>query len=165
MSGNHWADLRELMEKQRKNYEKFLELLRKKERIIISGDTKKLQKIVKEEEKAVHELEKMELKRIEAVSACVAGQGGRVTLKAVLDEAPAEEKDGLEKAAVGLMESLNAVAVSNRSNAELIKEAMNFVDYNVNLLSSDRTIDNLYEGSGRMKGVEPKVRGIINKEA
>ncbi|MFA6450627.1 MAG: flagellar protein FlgN [bacterium] len=161
---NPWAELSEIMKKQAKQYSKFLNLLTKKEKALIDGDMNKLTKIIKEEKEYIHELELTENKRVEAVKECLPEQGGAPTLKEVLAAVPPEEKDTLEKNAVGLMESLNKVAVANRSNAELIKEAMNFVNYNVNLLSSDRTLDNLYEGTGRMKGSEPKVRGLINKE-
>jgi hypothetical protein len=162
---NPWAEISEIMKKQAKQYDKFLDLLKKKEKALIGGDTKKLSKIIKEEEQYIHELELIENKRIKAVKACLPEHGGNPTLKEVLDAAPDEEQKTLEKSALILMETLNEVAAANRSNAELIKEAMNFVNYNVNLLSSDRTLDNLYEGTGKMKGAEPKIRGIINKEA
>jgi flagellar biosynthesis/type III secretory pathway chaperone len=162
---NPWADLRELMKKQTKQYEKFLVLLKRKERALIEGDIKKLAKIVKEEEKYINELEVIENKRIKAADECIPGSSVRPTLKEILAAVPDEEKDGLEKSAIGLIETLNSLAAANHSNAELIKEAMNFINYNINLLSSDRTLDNLYEGTGKMKGADPKIRGIINKEA
>jgi flagellar biosynthesis/type III secretory pathway chaperone len=160
-----WAELSEIMKKQTKHYAKFLDLLNKKEKALIAGDTKKLTKIVKDEENYIHDLELVENKRIKAVKDCLPEHSGQPTLKEVLEAVPADEKEMLEKSAIGLMETLNAVATANHANAELIKEAMNFVNYNVNLLSSDRSLDNLYEGSGKMKGAEPKMRGIINKEA
>jgi flagellar biosynthesis/type III secretory pathway chaperone len=162
---NPWAELREIMKKQTKQYDKFLVLLKKKERALIDGDIKKLAKIVKEEEQYINELELIENKRIKAADECLPDLSVRPTLKEILLSVPDEEKDGLEKSAIGLIETLNGLAVANHANAELIKEAMNFVNYNVNLLSSDRTLDNLYEGTGKMKDAEPKIRGIINKEA
>jgi flagellar biosynthesis/type III secretory pathway chaperone len=161
---NHWAALSEIMRKQAKQYEKFLDIMKKKERALITGDTNKLAKILKEEEKNIYELELIENKRIKIVTECMPGHGGPPTLKDALQAAPPEEKEDLEKNALGLITVLSEVALANRSNAELIKEAMNFTTYNINLLTSDRTLDNLYEGTGRMKGSEPKVRGIINKE-
>ncbi len=83
----------------------------------------------------------------------------------MLEAAPEEEKETLEAASVALMETLNEVAVENRANAELVKESLNFINYNVNLLSSDRTRDNLYEDSGKMRDSSPKIRGILNREA
>ncbi len=131
----------------------------------MKGDTKRLAKLVKEEEHFVNRLELLENERIKAVKECMSGQTPAPTLKDVLSAAPPEEHGALERSAVELMQILNSVAGMNRSNAELINESMNFINYNMNLLSSDRTLDNLYEGSGRMRGYEPKVRGIINKEA
>ncbi len=164
MSRNPWDNLIELMEKQKKMYDKFRELLKKKEKAVVEGDINKLQKLIKEEEKSVNEIEKTEQRRIEAVEACIAKKQ-KMTIGQMIDLAPPEKKEGLNKAAMELIKALDSVATLNRTNAELINEAMNFINFNVNLLSSNRAVDNLYEGTGRMKGSEPKVLGIINKEA
>ena len=51
MSGktpNPWAELRAMLEKQRTQYRKFLELMKKKEKALIKGNTKNIQRFVKE---------------------------------------------------------------------------------------------------------------------
>jgi len=162
---NHWRNLCDILNRQKKEYEKFLDLMKKKEQLLIKGDTKRLAKVVKDEEQFINKIEMLENERIKAVKLCVETKGKTPTLKDVLSTAPQEELEMLEKSSIALMEILNSVARMNRSNAELIKESLNFINYNMNLLSSDRTLDNLYEGTGRMRGYEPKIRGIINREA
>ncbi len=162
---NHWRNLCDILNKQKKEYEKFLDLMKKKEQLLIKGDTKRLAKVVKDEEQFINKIEMLENERIKAVKLCVETKDKTPTLKDVLSTAPQEELEMLEKSSIALMEILNSVARMNRSNAELIKESLNFINYNMNLLSSDRTLDNLYEGTGRMRGYEPKIRGIINREA
>lgn len=164
-TSNPWANLRAMLEKQTKQYERLLDLMKKKERELIKGDTAKLSRTIKEEEKFINELEKLENKRLRAAMECLPGAKEPPQLEELLAAAPDPEKEPLEKAALALMQTLNSLSASNRLNAELTKESMNYITYNINLLSSDRTRDNLYEGTGRIKGAEPKVRGILNKEA
>jgi flagellar biosynthesis/type III secretory pathway chaperone len=160
-----WAALRSAIDEQIKMYSKLLEVLARKQKHLIKGNTKELAKSTKEENKFIDRLEALEKKRLEAAAACLPGRERTVTLQDVLDAAPEGEKEKLEEAAVALMETLNSVAVLNRANAELVKESMAFIQYNMNLLSSDRTRDNLYEGSGKMRDPGPKKRGIVNREA
>ncbi|HOY63695.1 MAG TPA: flagellar protein FlgN [bacterium] len=160
-----WAALRGAIDEQIKMYSKLLDVLERKRKQLIKGNTKELAKSTKEENKFVDRLEALEKKRLDAAAACLPGKEGTITLRDVLDAAPEGEKEKLEDAAVLLMEILNSVAAINRANAELVKESMAFIQYNMNLLSSDRTRDNLYEGSGKMRDPGPKKRGIVNREA
>jgi len=165
-ASNPWAALRDTLEKQTRQYERMLDLLSRKEKELIKGDTAKIARIVKEEEKFVNETEKLEQVRIKATQDCLPEHGEKATLRDVLDAAPANELPALESAAVRLMETLNKIAAKNRAVAELVNESIKFANYNINLLSSDRTSDNLYESSGKMKGAEQKkIKGIINREA
>jgi hypothetical protein len=163
-AANLWANLRATLEKQTKYYEKLLDLLNRKVKEIIKGDTAKISRIVKEEEKFVHEIEKLENTRIKATDACMPGLGRTATLREVLAAAPATEQKSLDQAATALKRALRAVAIKNRTVAKLIEESLKFSAYNINLLSSDRTVDNIYGSSGKIKDVEPKVIGIVNKE-
>ena len=160
-----WAALRGAIDEQIKLYSKLLDVLDRKRKQLIKGNTKELAKSTKEENKFVDRLEALEKKRLDAAAACLPGREGTITLQDVLDAAPEGEKEKLEDSAVLLMETLNSVAAINRANAELVKESMAFIQYNMNLLSSDRTRDNLYEGSGKMRDPGPKKRGIVNREA
>ncbi|HOX28931.1 MAG TPA: flagellar protein FlgN [bacterium] len=160
-----WSHLHDTLEKQRKGYDHLYKLLKKKEKELISGNTRKLQVILRDEEKYINELDRLENERMKATAACTSEANVKTTLKEMLSLAPEAERQRLESAAMGLMETLNAVAALNRTNAELIKESMNFVGYNINLFSSDRRLDNMYGESGRVLGAEPRIRGIVNREA
>jgi flagellar biosynthesis/type III secretory pathway chaperone len=72
-------------------------------------------------------------------------------------------REEIEKEALALMETLNRVASLNRSNAELIKEATQFVNYNINLMTSGER-ENIYSERGKMKSAEQKVSGFLNRQ-
>ncbi len=162
---NPWSELSSMMDELKKQYVKFIGVIKKKEKALIKGNSKVVRKVIKEEEKFINQLEELENERLKATAACLPDKEEQPTLRDVLEAAPDEEREALEQSAIELMETLNEVAIANRSNAELIDESLKYIDYNVNLLSSDRTRDNMYEGTGRMKDAGPKRRGILNREA
>jgi len=153
------------MNNQVKEYDRFVGMMEKKEKLLIKGKTKQLQAMLKDEEKLINELEILEKKRIEAIKDCFPDSEKPPSLREVLDNVPDDLRKDFEQSAINLVEKLNKVAALNRSNAELIKESLNFIMYNVNLLSSDPSLDNIYENTGKLKGQEPPKRGILNHEA
>lgn len=163
---SHWPELLRLIGDLKKRYERLLIILKKKETLIIDGRERKLALLVKEEENLINEIEKLEVKRAKAAEACMPeGAVGPANLKTLLDIAPEDMRPKLEIAAVELLETMNAVAAMNRGVAELVREAMNFVSYQINLMSSDTAQETVYSGDGRMKDKPAKIRGIINREA
>lgn len=161
-----WQELINQLTELKKRYDRLLHVLKKKESLIIDGKEKKLGAVVKEEESLINEIEKIEQKRIKAAEACKPEDfEGTPTLKTLLGSAPESHREKLEKISVDLLGAMNAVSMANHGIAELVKEAMNFVSYQINLLSSDTAQEHIYSGNGKMKDKPVKIRGIINREA
>lgn len=162
-----WQDLITQLTDLKKKYDRLLLVLKKKETLIIDGKEKKLSILVKEEESLINDIEKIELKRIKVADACKPeGFEGVPTLKDLIEIVPEELHGKLEKVALELLAIMNTVSLANHGVAELVKEAMNFVTYQINLLGSDSAQENIYSGNGRMREKPPgKIRGIINREA
>lgn len=165
MSEADWQKLIQILDGQTAKYRQLLSVLDEKRGLLVEGKTKKLNALLKKEEKAIDDIEDSERTRMLAVKQ-ITGGDGRTTLMELLKSVPDAQREDLERAALSLMESLSDVAVRNRGNAELIRESMHFVQFQINMLTSSvRRTDNIYEGSGRMRSsAEPPPSGILNKQ-
>jgi len=166
MSGKNtaaWSDLISILEKQADAYERFLALLDRKENALISGDPKEMQNVINEERSFVSSLEVLEDERIRAATAV--GGNDRSTLREMLGIVPPEMGAALENTAVRLIDSLNKVAIKNKSNAELIGTAMDFFNYMLNLMSSAAAPDDsTYGARGHVRQMDPKIKSILNRQ-
>lgn len=162
---NPWKALSEIIKRMNTEYEKLQELMVRKQKLLIENENQKFHELNKEEQSFINEIEKMEKKRLEAAKACMPESEDAPPLKELLEHAPDDSRDELEQAAVKLMERLNGIASANRGVYELINEAMNFVNFQLNLMGSDQEKETIYEGSGRMRDQKPKMKGIFNKKA
>jgi hypothetical protein len=164
MAVDAWKKLITALEKQTHAYKKFLALLEEKEKALIRGNTKSILDISRREEKMLNLLEDAEKQRLEAVAPLDAETPGK-SLREMVEEAPEDIREPLEKAAIALMETLNGIALKNHNNAQLVSESLNFIQFNINLLSSaGRRRENIYEGTGRMRSSgETASSAILNK--
>jgi flagellar biosynthesis/type III secretory pathway chaperone len=158
-----WNGVIRVLFKQAETYEKFNAFLKVKQKAIITGDTKHLKTLEGEEKSFVSTLEQLEDVRRESAIECVGGEAP--TLRDLLAGSPQEHRPELEDAAVRLMEAINKVVVTHKSNTELLEEAIHFVQFNLNLLtSSGAPTDSTYGASGRLREAENKVKGLLNKQ-
>ena len=159
-----WSELVKIIREQVKGYNNLFVLLKEKEKILIRGNTKKLMALIEKENRAVDTMDGIEKRRVELVNKCVVREGKeQPTLTEVLEAAPEGVREEIEKEALALMETLNRVASLNRSNAELIKEATHFVNYNINLLTSGER-EKIYSERGKMKSAEQNISGFLNRQ-
>lgn len=158
-----WAELIQVLTLQAQKYEEYTEFLKKKQELIILGDTDTLKDIEKEEKDFISALEIQEDTRRETANECMEGE---VTLRGLLELAPAEHAKELEAVAIRLMDALNNTALANKTNAELVGEAMRFVEYNLNLLSSTGVPnESTYSHTGRLQDADKKVvKHYLNKQ-
>ena len=160
-----WKELVQVMTEQAQAYEGLLDFLKDKQQAIIQGDTNKLKAMEAEEKDHICKLENLEDVRIETAAECSTDKESEITLKKLMEHVPEEHREPLEQVAVRLMDALNSVALTNKSNAELIDEAMKFTEYTLNLLSSTGdTEESTYESSGRLRESENKIKGFLNKQ-
>lgn len=158
-----WDTVIRVLYKQAETYESFNAFLKDKQKAIIKGDTEKLKTLEGKEKGFVSTLEQLEDARRESSMECVGGEAP--TLRDLLTGAPDEHRSDLEAAAMRLMEAINGVVITHKSNAELLEEAIHFVQFNLNLLTSSGTpTDSTYGASGRLVEAENKIKGLLNKQ-
>jgi flagellar biosynthesis/type III secretory pathway chaperone len=134
-------NLIDVLEKESSEYEGLLELSERKTTVIVSNNLEDLQKIMDEEQELVSRISNLEKKR-EEVNADIANVLNKdvKTLKlkdliAMLADRPQERKP-LEEVHDRLRETVRGLKRVNEQNMELLKNAMDMVEFDMNLLQA-----------------------------
>lgn len=134
-------NLIDVLNRESKEYEGLLDLSQRKTPIIVSGNLENLQKITDEEQELVSRIGNLEKKRME-ITADIANVLNKdvATLKLanlidMLAGRPAERKQ-LEEVHDKLREAVHGLQRANEHNNELIANALEMVEFEMNLLQT-----------------------------
>lgn len=133
-----------ILEDENSEYEILLELSKKKTPVIIKGELELLQKITDEEQIVVSRINQLEKKREESIHdiANVINKDVKtlklVNLIQMLEKRPDEQKK-LSKVHDKLSRTVGNMARINEQNRELIKNALEMVNFDLNLVQAMRT--------------------------
>lgn len=132
-----WSRLGTLLTQLIELYTAMLDLGRKKREVLIQSKVQELDEITRSEEALVRQVAKLEQTRGELLAelAAVLSLTGEVSLQRLYAHAgPLRSKKLAEQGEklTGLLEELKGL---NGQNMQLIQQAMQFIDYNVNLLT------------------------------
>ena len=136
-------DLIDVLEKQSAEYEGLLELSHKKTPLIVSGDLSNLQKITDDEQIVVSRLQNLEKKRAE-VTADIANvlnrdvENLKLTNLIEMMAARPEEQAKLAEFHDRLRSVVRGLQQSNEHNRELLMNALEMVEFEMNLLQATR---------------------------
>ncbi len=133
-----WDNLISLMAELVAVYQTILENSRKKKQVIIAADVEELDRLIKQEEAVILQIGKQEAMKNKLTLDLAAAYGippEELTLDKVKSLADAETAAKLQKLEDALVAIINELAPLNRLNAELLQQSLNFVNYNLNLLT------------------------------
>ena len=136
-------NLIEVLEQESAEYEGLLELSQKKTPLIIGGDLDNLQKITDDEQMVVSRLHNLEKKRVE-VTADIANVLNRdvkkLTLTNLIEMMAARPAEQAKLAEVHdrLQSAVRALQRTNEQNRELLTNALEMVEFEMNLMQSMR---------------------------
>lgn len=136
-----------VLEQENKEYETLMLLSKEKTPVIVKGDLEKLQRITEVEQEFVAKIRNLEKKRIDVMKDIgnVLSRDPETTkitdIIELLAKQPTEQKR-LSEIHDSLMNTLNNVKRYNDINANLIKESLEIIDFNLNLVTS------LYQDTG-----------------
>lgn len=137
-------NLIDLLNKESQEYENLLKLSLEKTPIIVSGDLEELARLTDEEQIVVGKINRIEVKRQE-VFADIANVINKdvKTLKLkdlveMLNKRP-DEQQKLSAVHDKLKSTVRAVKSANEQNRELINEAMEMVNFNLNMIQAMKT--------------------------
>ena len=137
-------NLMDILENEEAEYQTLLELSRKKTPVIIKGDVEQLTKITDEEQVAVDRINRLDKKRDEIMNdiANVINKDVKtlklINLIQMLEKRPDEQKK-LSKVHDKLSQTVSNMARINEQNRELIKNALEMVNFDLNLVQAMRT--------------------------
>ena len=134
-------ELIDVLEQENKEYETLMLLSKEKTPVIVKGDLEKLQKITAVEQDFVVKIKNLENKRTEVMKdiGTVLSQdpdGIKITdIIGLLGKQPNEQKR-LSEIHDRLLTTLNNVKTNNEINDNLIKESLELIEFNLNLVTS-----------------------------
>lgn len=137
-------NLIEVLSQESEEYEGLLALSQKKTRIIASANLEDLQKITDDEQEVVGRLSRLEKKRVE-ITADIANVMNRdvnemklLDLIEMMADRPAEQAE-LAKSHDRLRRTVRELQRINEQNMELLRDALDMVEFEMNLLQASKT--------------------------
>ena len=131
----------DVLEQENQEYEKLLSLSMRKTSVIVSEDLAELTKITDEEQVIVSRINHLDNKRYEAVSDIADVLNKDVDKLKIVDlikmlAGRTEEQEKLAAVFDRLRENVRGVKRANEQNGELIRDALELVQFNMNVLQS-----------------------------
>ena len=144
--------------------------LSKEERlVIINGEAKKLEDIVRLELRELSKLNATEKKRM-ALHKAIASElnlpGNDITVSAIAQRADPDERDAIINLQTGLVTLINQHTDINTENRELIKARLEYTEAMLELMvDSEDPLNNFYGGDGKISTERRKTTGFFNGQA
>lgn len=137
-----WERLLAILAELLELYQDLLKLSREKREILISGKAQALEAITKKEELLILQIGKLDHMRAavaQEAGAAVGLTGDQVTLASLQEKAPAPIAERLRKLDADFAATTGELVPLNQVNTQLIQQALNYVNYNINILAQTTT--------------------------
>jgi len=163
------VDLVGLLGEQKDVLSDLLGLSRKERRIIISGETEKLENVVRLEFRELSKLGAIEKKR-SALHKAIAAEfnllDSDVTVSAIARRAQPDEREAIVKLQTELTGLIGQHTEINMENRELIKAHLEYSEAILELMiGAEDPLNNFYGGDGRAAPERRKTTGFFNGHA
>lgn len=127
-------ELKEILNEELQIYKELSQITYEKTQTIIDNDTEFLDKITRREEELILEITQWEKKREELLNSW--GLDKNTPLNQIISNIPAEDKKELEEIKEELFKILKEIKERNELNNVLIRDSLEYIDFNINLLSN-----------------------------
>lgn len=129
-------ELKELLSEELRVCKELLDITFKKTDILVEGEIGKLSKITMEEEKLINKIGNLEESRQNLIDEW--GMDISMPLSDIIPKIP-EGSEEVEEIAMKLSKILEEIGIRNQLNAQLLKDSIEWIDFNVNLLTTTNT--------------------------
>lgn len=138
------------LEKENQIYNEVLELAKKKKAILVEGRMKELEELTKREESFVRSLIKVEEAREKTIQELVKDLNVIAvdSVSELMSLLPDEERLAVGRAKRTLQHTLKFVSIENEFNQKLIKQSLQLLEMNLEVLTDYSQSGTNYEGSG-----------------
>ena len=146
-----WDKLVLLLNQTLQIYQALLQLSRKKREILIAADPQALEQVTKQEEMiiiAAGKLEKLRLPLIQELAAAVGMASDQTALSTLIKHADSQTAAKLTAISEQFTGITGELTQLNQLNEQLIKQSLNFINYNINVLSQT-TAESTYAPKGQ----------------
>ena len=163
------GELLSLLLEQKGVLSNMLDLSREKRRVIISGETKKLEDVVRLEVRELSKLSAIEKKRA-ALHKTIAEEfslsDNDVTVSAIAKRTEPDEREAIVKLQSELIALINQHTEINNENRELIKAHLEYTESMLELMvDAEDPLNNFYGGDGRVSMDRRRSTGFFNGQA
>jgi len=155
---DRWEELLTVLSNMLSTYQAILALSQQKHEILVAAKSQELETVTKQEELLIVQVGKLEVLREKLVGEMMADYGiqdGEVSLTELKKIAKPEIVEKLEKFGKEFSDVMTAIMPINKLNTELIKQALGFINYNINLLSQT-AVGTTYAAKGSSNEQAPK---------
>lgn len=151
---------------QKNLYIILLEKGEKKQKAIIANDLESIEILNKEEEKLIREISTLESDRINHIQENPDLYGAdalSLTLEELKERFPQGMQALIDKETKALMEVLGKLKETNSENAELLQQALRFVNVTINTITG-ADADNSYSKDKTKEGAKNKARNLVDRK-
>ncbi|MBM7623029.1 flagellar protein FlgN [Sporohalobacter salinus] len=145
----------EILQAEYQIYQELYQLSEEKQEIIIDNQVDDLLEIIEEEQEEIKKIDKLEGKRIDVLEKIAAKnslQKDELSFDKLMELINDPEKSKLEEIRTEILDLLEEIQETNKTNADLIRESLQLTDYTLQLLTdSDIGKTNTYKKPGDKK--------------
>ncbi|MBP2628683.1 MAG: FlgN protein [Firmicutes bacterium] len=155
---DRWEELLAVLSKMLSIYQAILTLSKKKHDILVAAKPHELEIVTKQEELLIVQIGKLEDLRGKIMDEMMAAHGmkdGEVSLAELKKIAPPAVVEQIEYYGKEFGSIMTEMVPINKLNTELIKQALGFINYNINLLSQT-AVGTTYAAKGQTTQEPPK---------
>jgi flagellar biosynthesis/type III secretory pathway chaperone len=143
----------DILKAQQNNYEQLLELSIQKTSVIVKGDVEALKAITSKENSFVgnnQHLERDRMKLMRDISTVLNKESETLTLTNLIELLSGQKQDQqkLKQISNNLSQVLKEIKIINDKNGMLINQALEYVDFNMNVLQSAKSLPPVAYKSG-----------------
>ena len=153
-----WKNLLNVLQQILSICQAFLTLSEQKQKVLIAANSQELEQIVKQEDSLLVQISKLEKMRetiIQEILAAHSVQNTEISLEALKKIAKPDVREQLEVFSKELKQIMDQLGPLHTLNAELIQQALGFINYNVNVLSQI-AVGPTYASGGQTDQQAPK---------
>ena len=166
---NSLEGLCSLLTEQKEVLGNMLALAKEEQKIIISGESDKLESVIRLELKELNKLGAIEKERLELhkyIAAELQLQDDDITVTKIAEKAEPDERDAIKKLQTELMALIEEHTAVNAENRELIKSHIEYSETMLELMvGSEDPLNNMYGGDGRAAPERKKATGFYDGHA
>lgn len=164
---NHkWEELIVILEKMLAVYQAILTLSKEKRAVLVAADGKKLEQITKQEEILILNAGKLDARRafiVKELGAALELAGDDLTIEKLSKKADPVYAGRLKDIKNDFDKTIAELTSLNRTNSQLIQHALNFVNYNINILVQNQS-GPTYAPKGRTEDKPAPPRALFDRK-